>query len=490
MILLLVGTFLTGTFWSVSTPVGSSPDEVFHLGSIYCAHGNSPMCQLPEHAQGWRQTAKIPAFIATTCYREGPVQSRPYHSAACQAALANDKTLMPTTINHAGGYPEGFYDVMSVFAGSNIVLSVILMRLVNVLIFTVLLAFGLFLLSRRLSQSLVLTVAVGFVPVGFFFVFSVNPTAWALMGVLFYWMFLSELVRTTPPRTPRILLTVLTGLTAALAITSRSDSAIFIAFVSVVVGIQWLSRSQLRRRFELLVPVAVSIWGLIVGATSSQLVNETHDRGGSGISLFVRNLVEMPLWIFGNFGMPGTPKWPMGLSWYDVPLPIIVPALVLLCLGGLAFVLRGSWGRRKLIAFLVSLGMVLAFPLAAMQRAGMNGSGWMHPRYILPVLIVTLAILFTSRSDDEPSILQGRARSWFTIAALTVAMSATQYTLIRRFVTGIDGRLISLSHDAQWWWTGFWLSPDAVWVLGSLVAGVMFYGLIMSARRDRAEVGV
>jgi len=488
VILLLVGTVLTGAFWSISTPVGSSPDEVFHLGSIWCAQGNSAHCELPANAEGWRQTAKVPAFIAgAACFRVGPIQTRPYESAVCQKAVENDPALADTIINHAGGYPGGFYSFMSMFVGPSIQLSVILMRLVNVLLFVGLLASALFFVARRLRQSVLLTAAIGLVPVGFFLVFSVNPSAWALMGILFYWVFLSELIVTPPSwrrTTPLVALTIITGL---LAVTSRSDSALYLGIVTVAAALQWLNPRELRRRFDLLVPVALSAWGAVVYLTSSQISHETGVKEAAGVGLLVRNFVEMPQWIFGNFGFSGTPTWPLGLSWFDVPVPVIVPGLVVMCLGGVSFLLRGNWGWRKITAFAFTSGMFVLLPVLALQKRGWTGQGWMQPRYILPLILVAIAILWTTRTNDDEPIISGRARSWFLIASLTVAMSASQYVLIRRFVSGLNGRLISLSNGAQWWWHGLPLSPDLVWILGTLATGVMFYGLIHASRLSQVR---
>lgn len=43
--LLLVLMLLTGLGWAVSSPVESSPDEDFHLGSIWCPRPVGEYCQ-------------------------------------------------------------------------------------------------------------------------------------------------------------------------------------------------------------------------------------------------------------------------------------------------------------------------------------------------------------------------------------------------------------------------------------------------------------
>jgi hypothetical protein len=363
---------------------------------------------------------------------------------------------------------------------------VIVMRLVNVVLFTILLACAMLVLRQRFRNSVLLTAAVGLVPIGFFLVFSVNPSSWAIMGVLFYWVFLSALV--TQKRSFRTLapLAMLSAATAAMAINSRTDSALYIGVVSVAVAIQWLSFSRIYRRVELLVPIAVSLWGALVYLGSSQIDNETNSHAASGLKLLLMNSVDMPLWIFGNFGVAGPPQWPLGLSWFDVPVPVVVPALVILVLGGILFAALGAWGWRKSVAFWFTFGLTVGLPLIAMQRRGMSGIMWMQPRYLLPLLLVAIAIALT-RSNASKPLVRSNAQRWFVIAALTVAMSASQYALIRRFVSGMNGDLISLTAGAKWWWTQLPFSPDTVWVIGSVGALLFYFAVVFHVARDTNE---
>jgi hypothetical protein len=83
--------------------------------------------------------------------------------------------------------------------------------------------------------------------------------------------------------------------------------------------------------------------------------------------------------------------------------------------------------------------------------------------------------------------MRSNAQRWFVIAALTVAMSASQYALIRRFVSGMNGDLISLTAGAKWWWTQLPFSPDTVWVIGSAGALLFYFAIVFHVARDTNE---
>src|SRR5262245_53254713 len=63
--------------WALASPVGASPDEDFHLGSIWCAQGiEAGRCEQGPTAQ----SRLVPADVArATCYA-----FKPETSAACQ----------------------------------------------------------------------------------------------------------------------------------------------------------------------------------------------------------------------------------------------------------------------------------------------------------------------------------------------------------------------------------------------------------------------
>jgi hypothetical protein len=180
--LLLLFTLLA---WSFSSPVGSSPDEDFHLVSIWCATGDDASCVQEDG----KTFAEIPGALAEiACFAFDSTVS-----AECQRELdfAGEPDTTTTRGNFYGAYPSGFYAVLSVFVGQNIEASVLAMRIALSVIFTAFASLLFFLLPAHRRQTLVWSWVVTTVPVGLFIITSINPSAWAVAGVGFGWLALA-----------------------------------------------------------------------------------------------------------------------------------------------------------------------------------------------------------------------------------------------------------------------------------------------------------
>ncbi len=88
--------FLTMAGWAVSSPVGSSPDEDFHLASAWCAWGNRPGLCEPGHISTTRMVPRM--LLDAPCY-----QHHPEANGACPIL---DHTLVETDrFNFSNYYP-------------------------------------------------------------------------------------------------------------------------------------------------------------------------------------------------------------------------------------------------------------------------------------------------------------------------------------------------------------------------------------------------
>ena len=82
--------------------------------------------------------------------------------------------------NFVGEYPAQFYATMHLFAGNNVQLSVLLMRLFNAALFLLALLAVYLALPAGLSRAATWGSLVAMVPLGVFIVPSTNPSSWAL----------------------------------------------------------------------------------------------------------------------------------------------------------------------------------------------------------------------------------------------------------------------------------------------------------------------
>src|SRR5690606_5772128 len=133
-----------------ASPIGASPDDDYHLASIWCAADGRPdLCAPSEYGDGWR---KVPPGIMTApCY-----VSDPDGSAACQDwDVGRAPSINADHGNWTGAYPPVFYATMNVFASTDIQVSALAMRLANVMIFVGLTTALALLLPRDLRVPLV-----------------------------------------------------------------------------------------------------------------------------------------------------------------------------------------------------------------------------------------------------------------------------------------------------------------------------------------------
>jgi hypothetical protein len=77
-------------------------------------------------------------------------------------------------------------------------------------------------------------------------------------------------------------------------------------------------------------------------------------------------------------------------------------------------------------------------------------------------------------------VVSDRGRLWFVIIALTLANAIALHTNIRRYTTGIRVQGFNLDEPREWWWPFFpdFLSPNALWFIGSLAFGVLIWALL------------
>ena len=161
--------FLALSAWAFASPVGAGPDDDYHLVSTWCAAGGGAECQPGSHATSRSMDA---AFQDIICYA-----GKQYVSAECQEAALDAEGRWETERgNFAGEYPPVYYAVMHVFAGSDIQVSAIAMRLVNAGLFVGLTTALFVLLPMTRRRTLLWGWLVAAVPLGIFLIPSNNPS--------------------------------------------------------------------------------------------------------------------------------------------------------------------------------------------------------------------------------------------------------------------------------------------------------------------------
>lgn len=457
-ILAMVGAFLWLTSWAVSSPVGSSPDEDFHLASIWCGNGTNSQTCLKTSDQG---TRKVPLdLINANCFANKKQQS-----ANCQVFSATAELIETDRGSFIGNYPPVYYWVASHLVSSEIQLSVVLIRIMNILIFLVMTASILLLARKKLRWTIYWMWLSTMVPLGAFIVSSVNPSSWAITGVgtsvIALYMFFRE------KHARKWFAAVVYLVATFLAAGSRADAGIYIVIASLAV-MSFSLKYIIKRPTLLSIPAISAIFSVwmyfqtMQSAIASSGLGTTVDTlGRNSTEVFSTNVWQVPALWLGSFGL-----WPLG--WFDTPLP----AVVWLLSGGaflvLLFVaLRTIYKARAFAAAFVLIVLYL-LPLYLLQK-GMNFVGEeVQPRYLLPLIVVFAGICFIDGSwmvEDRWT----KISVLFAIPAISIANLVALYINLKRYASGLStGSWVPLIPDEKWWWlTGF--APTwTVLLIGSL----------------------
>lgn len=247
--ILLAGAtlFITLVCWSLSYPVNSHRDERLHIASIWCATKDTERCRLigeDKHSgKVYLITSDlcIPSNIEQT-YKRLLVKAR---NGVCKREKSENDKLADSNVTSNPNFfyetpnsfasnisidrSEHFYKVMSFFTSENMGRSILMMRMFNSLLFSLLVMGILLASSKKLLISFFAGLLLSAIAYGFPLITSVNTSSWAVIGCTTGWPFLYTLLKTRPVSLlKKLLLILLTIATALLSIVSRSETLIFV----------------------------------------------------------------------------------------------------------------------------------------------------------------------------------------------------------------------------------------------------------------------
>jgi hypothetical protein len=488
---------VTASFsWILASPVGSSPDDDFHLTSVWCASSVSDeLCTIPEGSADARVRTVPEALPGIACFAHDPLAS-----AECQGVdfSWNTAEVVETRRSNVnGGYPPVYYATMGLIAGDDIQASALAMRALTVTLFLTLASALWMLLPLHRRVVLVWSWLLTCVPLGLFFLASNNPSSWALVGVSMSWLALLGYVEEADPRRASGLGIVFV-VSALMAAGSRGDAALFVGVGAVVAAVLtcrrqdgrfWPASAWLRRA---ILPVIVSVACLYFFFSARQVASglsgftggsvETTVNGDGqpltaaleGPALLAYNILHLPA-LWGGLLTDG------GVGWLDTPMPALVALGVWLPVIGVAFIAIARLDRRVAVSIAFVGVLLVSLPLYVLQAGGDRVGQEVQPRYLLPLMLIFVGLMVMSRREQ---VLQMRLPQAVILGvALAGAHFVALHVTMRRFITGIDGAGFSLSSGAEWWWAGIPFSPDAVWLVGSAAfAGFVVWALPLLTR--------
>lgn len=469
-ILIPVLLFTSLAVWAFSSPVAATPDEDFHLASIWCGLGEREgLCQSP----GSDTTARlVPASIPpATCYA-----FRSEESAACWDSDLPGMALVQRA-NADGLYPPVFYGVMSVFASRDIPASVMTMRLFNAAFAVGLLTAVFWALPRRMRPALVVSLAVTTVPLGFFILASLNPSSWAVLSGATVWISMYGATQTSGRR--RLVLAGLALFGALLGAGARADAAVYAVFgvaIALLLGVRAV-RSQLVPLIVGAAAVVMSV-AFYLSAWQGSAVVTGLEGGSPALSgqQIVSNLLEIPsLWV-GALG-----GWALG--WIDTDLPSVVEVLTTAVFAAALFVGLRRMDWRRTIALVLALAAMWLVPFVLLYQSRTVVGDLVQPRYILPLMVIAIGVASLRRDADAA---WSGMRFWLGAVALTIAYSVSLHTNTQRYTTGTDRFSLDPGAGAEWWWNAA-PSPLVNWIVGTLAFAAFFALLHVTLPRPERE---
>ena len=461
--------FLTLGAWSFASPVGSSPDDDFHLASIWCGMGERPgLCEIPDESSNAAPTSRLvpAALVNAPCFAFKPEQD-----ASCWNPAVEEMALVERA-NADGLYPRLFYASASVFASNDPQLSVIAIRLANSAFAVAFLTAVCIALPRSVRPALLISVLVTSIPLGTFIYASTNPSSWAMLSAATVWTALYGATRASGRR--RWILAGLALFGAVLGAGARADAAIFAVYGATLALL--LGVSAVRKQ---LVPILTAVAIVIVsaafylGAKQGGAAFGGLDPAQNSLTVaqHISNLLEIPSLWTGALGQSN-------LGWFDTRMPAAVWVLTTAVFAGALFIGIRRPTRRRMIAVVLALLAMWLVPFVMLAQSNALVGATVQPRYLLPLLLIVAGVA-TLRPDAE--------RAWdalryaFASACLWIAATIAMHQNIARYTSGSDGDSVDPGASAAWWWPGA-PSPLVVWLGGSLAFAGMLVAIWLVKR--------
>ncbi len=465
--------FLALAAWALASPVGATPDEDYHLSSIWCGQGiEAGVCEASPDAGERRVSETLPS--APGCYA-----FKPDVSAACQDswfAPESDTLVSTARGNFTGDYPPVFYYAMNTFVGDDISRSVVLMRLANAALFVGLITALFWLLPRVRRAMLLMGTALALVPLGVFVVPSINPSGWAVLSSALVFPALVGFFETAGRR--RAALAGIAAVGTCLGAGARADAAIY-AVLAIALAVLLTVRRHQHSPGLLALPAVLTAVCAVSYLSSGQAQAVSVGLDGSEgparelADAIAYNLLNVPeLWA-GALG-----SW--GLGWLDTRMPSLVWVVNLVTFGAVLYLGARRTSPRKAVALGLAVLAAWVIPVVVLVQSSALVGSEVQPRYLLPLLVLVGQVALFRLDSRAPQLSRGQLA--LVVASLTLTNAVALHTNIRRYVTGSDLIAFDLDAGREWWW-GFPPGPMNLWLVGSLTFGA---ALLLIARTLRS----
>lgn len=504
-LLLAAAVVLSG--WLLAAPPGASPDDGYHLGSIWCAEGfQDGLCVEDLAAQDSSRALVPQAVLSIACFTyDGAL------SAACQLEALDSglQRLVPAVTNINGERPTLYYRTMHrlIGDGQDVAMATARIRVANVVVTLVLVALTALLAHPRLRTAFLLSWTVTVVPLGLFLLTSVNTSAWGIAGLTTAWANVVT-ARDHPTRRNRLLAGALAIVGIVMALGSRTEAVAHIGIIAVALAAMWgsehLQRTgwrwrDLGRREAVRITVA-SVIALLLGAILVALAPRSADLGDllsglrSGYSRIAARDIGEPILAIA-FEVPTLWGGALGNIWglgaLDTPIPSLASFPLMGVYVGLVAVGLLAGARARTIGVTLLFAALFALPTFSLLRAGLLVYESLQPRQFMVILFPLLGLALY-RLRGEASFVLGRAGRTTILLALGVAHSIALLVTMQRHTSGLlpgflgEPRHVDFGRDIEWWWASA-PHPDVVWMVASVAYLIVVVSVVRLTSTRSAE---
>lgn len=399
-LVLTIGTTLTA--WLLAMPPGASPDDGYHLGSIWCADGYDGETCLEAVGIADPSVALVPAAVLElSCFAyDGAV------SAACQAEALNEPLpeFTATVTNINGERPNLYYRTMHLLIGDgrDVFAAAGRFRTANLLLTLTMVLLTAVVAERRLRAAFLLSWTIAAVPLGLFFATTVSTSAWTVAGLSTVWANAITAWQ-HPDRRRQVAGALLAVAGVAIGLGARTEAVAHVAILASSIGAMWWWQRRERfamdsdaNRRSLWVRVAAGVISVILfGSLLSVVAPESANLDGAvgGFAEGYQRLEERDVgdpFLAILFEVPTLWSGALGDSWglgvLDTPIPSVANLPIMgIFVALVALGLNGARRSRVLGVSLVFAGLV-AMPTLSLLRSGLLVYESLQPRQFMALV--------------------------------------------------------------------------------------------------------
>ena len=471
--------------WSLSAPINSHQDERYHIASIWCANKNEDLCKrLGTNKVGSdiaiiKANLCVPPNIEETYKRILIQQSKN----GCRYEFADNDSLdyfstMPNGYFEIDGSigvwlaqghtPSFYFKFMNFFVLENAAMSIVLMRIINALIFCILLTALLTIASKKVFTSTLFAISLTMIPHGLFLVSGINTSGWTYTGAALNWCFLYILLNSRFRFQIKTSIAFLGWLvTLSLIFTSRYDGYVYLIFSTLLlVGVKILGL-KMYSWINLLIGSLSAVSLFLILFTQFSSILDSLRLGYPDSKPFLDLMI-----VFGNAVKVSvaTPLRLLGLEtlgWfpYTAPKVVLFAGLSLVILTSSQVFEQRNKPQKKFLLMCFCFYFMIILSQTYMRsdwttpfyliRTSWSGDQF-HSRYFLPLFpfVIGMFAMFSERT--QVLFDQSKFKNLIT-TLLTFSHTVVLYRISDIF-----------RENPSWYWSNFPIGIETICVLGSL----------------------